>query len=257
MRSKPAMYLGENTLTALSSFISGFYEGCNYENTDNPSFDSFNDFVGEYYGKYTTAGWKNLILADHYGNEAEAIIRFYEILDEFRLEENKPSARKIVMRLLQLSYIDFRGTSQSLNTGILSKNEVSDSEAAEIKQQLTKINRISDMLHNVPFQLTNAMISNQLHHFEDILKDIFERANGNNGLFQLIQNNIPESKFYEYEIWQGSETTTLIKSNHPEKEKALELNQKLINTFLAINDEKAKEVKDAFLKSLKIKKSNR
>ncbi len=56
MRERPGMYLGEATLTALSHFISGFYEGCNYEAEEQPSFDGFNDFVGNYYGKYTTEG---------------------------------------------------------------------------------------------------------------------------------------------------------------------------------------------------------
>jgi hypothetical protein len=249
MRKRPGMYLGEATITALSNFISGFYEGCNYQIPDSPSFEGFNDFVGKYYGKHTTAGWKNLILAGHYGNEAEAITQFYELLDEFRLNENRPSSRAIVFKLLQMSYVDFRAETLILNSEILNKNEISENEISELKQQLTKINRIADMLHNVPFQLTNAVQSNKLHYYDGILQDIFEQANVNKGLFELIDKNIPTANFYKYELLQNTGTNILTcqKSEHLLPEITLKAQSKLLKTFFAINNEKANEVKQTFL----------
>ena len=76
MRERPGMYLGTTSITLMGAFIDGFRAANNYETSETPSFDNFNDFVGNFYGKHTTAGWKNLILADHFGNEIEALTRF-------------------------------------------------------------------------------------------------------------------------------------------------------------------------------------
>ena len=59
IRERPALYTGEHSLSAIYHFINGFYMAHNQETFETPSFDGFNDFVGKFYGKYTTAGWKN------------------------------------------------------------------------------------------------------------------------------------------------------------------------------------------------------
>jgi hypothetical protein len=85
MRERPAMYLGSLSITKLESYINGFFQGQNGETQEKPSFDGFNDFIDNYYNNFDVAGWRNKILAKHYGNEQEAITKFYELLDEFRL----------------------------------------------------------------------------------------------------------------------------------------------------------------------------
>lgn len=87
MRERPALYLGSLSITKLEAFINGFRFGQNGETQENPSFDGFNDFIDTYYKNYDVAGWRNKILADHYGNEEEAITQFYQLLDEFRLNK--------------------------------------------------------------------------------------------------------------------------------------------------------------------------
>ncbi len=228
MRERPGMYLGAASLTLLGSFIDGIYEGCNYENSETPAFSGFNDFVGNYYGKYTTAGWKNLILADHFGNEEEAIKRFFEILDEFRLAENRPSSRDIIYRLPHVAMLDFRA-----------------------EDEHNRQSQIADLLHHLSNQLKETSKNGYSFEYDNILQNIFERANGNEYLHHWIKSNAPETAFYEYELWHGDEggskITTVLRPNHYQKDIILDKSEILIKTFFAINPEKANEVKEEFL----------
>jgi hypothetical protein len=231
MRERPAMYLGSHSITRLEAFISGFYEGSNYEITENPPFDGFNDFVGKFYGKYTTAGWKNLILADHYGNEHEALDRFFVLLDEFRENPYKPNSRAIILRLMHVAMLDFR---------------------AEDDHQRQK--QIADLLHHVSKQLGDAIYGGISVWYDNILQDIFERANGNQYLHHWIKSNAPSTAQFEYELWSGSDEkgviTTVIPTNLQQKEIIIDPCEKLIQRFFAINQDKAKEVKEAFQEKL-------
>ncbi len=228
MRERPALYMGEASLTALNNFIYGFREGCNYENSEEPSFDKFNDFIGNYYGKYTTAGWKNLILANHFGNEAESLKRFFEILDEFRLAENRPSSRDIVYRLLHVAMLDFRA-----------------------EDEHNRQSQIADLLHHLSYQLKETSRNGYSFEYDNILQNLFERANGNDYLHHWIKSNAPETAFYEYELWHGDDgsckITTVLRTNHQQKDTILDKCEVLMNTFFAINNEKANEVKEGFL----------
>jgi hypothetical protein len=231
MRERPAMYLGSHSITRMESFICGFYEGSNHEITENPPFDGFNDFVGKFYGKYTTAGWKNLILSDHYGNEQEALDRFFVLLDEYRENPNKPNSRAIILRLLHVAMLDFR---------------------AEDDHQRQK--QIADLLHHVSNQLVDAIYGGISVWYDNILQDIFERARGNEYLHSWIKSNAPSIIQYEYELWSGSDgevvITTVISSNHPQKEIVLDPCEQLIQTFFAVNQDTAKEVKVAYQEKL-------
>jgi hypothetical protein len=233
MRERPGMYLGEASITRLEAFIAGFYEGSNYKIAESPSFEGFNDFVGKFYGKYTTAGWKNLILSDHYGNEHEALIRFYELLDEFRENPNKPNSRAIILRLLHVAMLDFR---------------------AEDDHQRQK--QIADLLHHVSNQLGGAIYGGLLVWYDNILQDIFERARGNKYLHHWIKSNAPTTEFFEYDLWSGSDEkvviTTVILSNHQQKERVLDPCEQLKETFFAINNVKANEVKETFQEKLNL-----
>jgi hypothetical protein len=233
MRERPAMYLGSHSITRMEAFISGFYEGSTDEVSENPPFDGFNDFVGKFYGKYTTAGWKNLILSDHYGDEKEALDRFFVLLDEFRENPNKPNSRGIILRFLHVAMLDFR---------------------AEDDHQRQK--QIADLLHHVSNQLGDAIYGGISIWYDNILQDVFERANGNQYLHHWIKSNAPSTLQFEYELWSGNDgkvvITTVIPSNHPQKGIVIDPCEKLIKAFFAINQDKAKEVKEAFQHELNL-----
>jgi hypothetical protein len=238
LRKRPGMYLGSASITLLKAFLDGY--GTFYEQIDygNPSFDGFNDFVGKFYGKHTTAGWKNLILADHYGNEKEALDRFFVLLDEFKENTTKPDSRAIILRLMHVAMLDFR---------------------AEDDHQRQK--QIADLLHHVSNQLGNAIYGGIIDWYDNILQDIFERANGNEYLHNWIKSNAPSTVQFEYELWSGNDgkvvITTVIPSNHQQKNIVIDSCEKLIKTFFAINHHKAKEVKEAFQKELNLKEEQK
>ncbi len=238
LRKRPGMYLGSASITLLEAFLNGY--GTFHEQIDygNPSFEGFNDFVGKFYGKYTTAGWKNLILSDHYGNESEALDRFFVLLDEFKESATKPDSRAIILRLMNVAMLDFR---------------------AEDDHQRQK--QIADLLHHVSNQLGSAIYGGIIDWYDNILQDIFERASGNEYLHSWIKSNTPSTAYFEYELWSGSDgevvVTTVIPSNHSQKEIVLDPCEKLIKTFFAINQDKAKDVKEAFQKELTLKEEQK
>jgi hypothetical protein len=220
------MYTGEHSLTSIYHFINGFYMACDNDTSETPSFDGFNDFVGKFYGKYTTAGWKNLILSDHYGNEEEALSRFYELLDEYRAGEIKYNSRAIVMKLL--------------NAGLADLATISDHKSDLIA-----------LLQIISSQMNTAIYGKLIVWFDTILEDIFLHARDNDFLHNWIKTHAPETEFYEHELWSGSDdkvtVTTLIPSNHTQKDHVLDGFEVLIKRFFSISIEKSKEVKEAFL----------
>ncbi|MEH1845679.1 MAG: hypothetical protein V7L25_11940 [Nostoc sp.] len=124
IRSRPAMYLGQRSLTALDGFIGGYSfalgENGIFYGEETPPFTQFNDWVARYYKWYeSTAGWKNIILRE-VGNEAKACDVFFELLELFKqrfpvlkyrvfLNPNHKSTGVIYQRL----YID--GIEKELN----------------------------------------------------------------------------------------------------------------------------------------------
>jgi hypothetical protein len=239
MRERPAMYLGSHSITRMESFICGFFEGSSHENPENPPFfEGFNDFVGKFYGKYTTAGWKNLILSDHYGNEKEALDRFFVLLDEYRENPDKPNSRAIILRLMHVAMLDFR-----------------------VEDDHQRQKQIADLLHHVSNQLGDAIYGGILVWYDNILQDIFERVNGNEYLHHWIKSNAPSTVQFEYELWSGNDgkvvITTVIPSNHKQREIVIDPCEELIKTFFAINHDKAKEVKEAFQKELNLKEEQK
>jgi hypothetical protein len=226
IRERPSMYTGEHSLTAIYHFINGFYMACDNDTSETPSFDGFNDFVGRFYGKYTTAGWKNLILSDHYGNETEAVSRFYELLDEYRAGEIKYNSRAIVLKLL--------------NAGLADLATITDH-----KQDLI------NLLQIISSQMNTAIYGKLIVWFDTILEDVFALARDNEFLHNWIKTHAPQTDFYEHELWSGSDgkvtVTTLIPSNHKQKDYVLDAYEVLIKRFFTMNLEKAKEVKEAFL----------
>ncbi len=109
MREKPAMYLGVKSLIRLQAYIDGYnyaMNNCGLKDNSNPAFlrgIRFYDWIAERFGYYeSTAGWCNIILADTLGwspehhkwsdliqsikptDDATALDRFYELLDEYK-----------------------------------------------------------------------------------------------------------------------------------------------------------------------------
>jgi hypothetical protein len=227
IRSRPGMWLGEYKITLLRSFIDGYQHAENGEREEQPSFDGFNDFIGGYYGKFTTPGWKNLILEAHNGDEEKALDQFFIFLDEFRAMKGTPNSRDIVLRLLHVAMLDFR---------------------AENDHDRQK--QIADLMHHVSNQLKTAIYCGQFW-FDKILEDVFDRAHGNGYLHHWIKANAPETVYYECELWSGLDengiVTSSIKSGHSLKNWSPNPNVKLIKTFFAINTDQENRVKEAFL----------
>jgi hypothetical protein len=246
IRERPVMYTGEHSLSALFHFINGFFIAHNNKTFEIPSFDGFNDFIGEYYGKHTTAGWKNLILADHYGNESEAIRTFYELLDEFRAMRNAPSSREIVHRLLNIAFLHFRGESNEIGQKMLQDDDDLLKNAKEIRKELWKINRVADMLHNSTNPMKRAKYS---FEYDNILQQIFERAFDNPYLLEYIKNNAPQTSFYEYQLWKNNENETIFVLKTTENKTEITANSTLLCAFFAINEVAANELKAHFIEN--------
>lgn len=106
IRHRPAMYIGDETLENLRSFLAGYSMAMNEhkkEDASQPRFSDFHEWVREYYGYYeSTAGWANMILAvvlrlepqtiswENYDKgvtfeqHRESVRTFYALLDEYR-----------------------------------------------------------------------------------------------------------------------------------------------------------------------------
>ncbi len=248
MRERPAMYIGEYKISLLAAFIDGFFMACNGGTKEVPDFSGFNDFVGEYYGKYTTAGWKNLILSDHFGNEQEALRQFYTLLDAFRAMSNAPSSRDIVHRLLYVGFLHFRGESNEIGTKMMENDDDLVKNVKEIRQELWKINRVADLLHNTTNPLKRATYS---FEYDDILQHIFDRAFNYPYLHEYIKSNAPEAAFHEYQLWETKESgeivamkTSELPSETPNREQ-----KTLLQSFFAINDEAVNQLKEHFIRN--------
>ncbi len=107
IREHPCVWLGSKSITALHDFINGYQAACllkGQQETHVPDFGvgGFHDFVADYflYGE-STAGWKNMILATHFGNEEAAFDDFYKLLDLFMEHPKTTNAKKILYRIVK------------------------------------------------------------------------------------------------------------------------------------------------------------
>ena len=247
IRERPGMYLGEYKITLLSAFIDGFFMACNGGTKEVPSFDGFNDYVGGYYGKHTTAGWKNLILSDHFGSEEEALRQFYVLLDAFRAMSNAPSSRGIVHRLLYVAFLHFRGESNEIGKTMMQDDDDIIENANAIRAELWKINRVADLLHNTTNPLKRARYS---FEYDDILQAIFEQAFNHLYLHEYIKRNAPETVFYEYQLWKniGNDVVQMTKTNG--NKTPISEQKTLLLSFFAINIEAANELKEHYVENV-------
>lgn len=111
---RPALWVGENTLNAINLYISGYYHALLDEGlvtTDHTEEPFFDWWVADKLGYYeSTAGWANMIVAESMGFNSKdisweevfktqatkeqhmiSINRFYELLEEFKIEIEKQS----------------------------------------------------------------------------------------------------------------------------------------------------------------------
>lgn len=84
IRKNPGMYLGEESITRLDSFLGG-YVYANFEKGETKRdewIDGFQAFVDERYQNNMTIGWCDVILR-HEKNEVAAFRRFFQLLDKY------------------------------------------------------------------------------------------------------------------------------------------------------------------------------
>lgn len=91
IRKKPGLFIGEASITALRAYIDGFLAGLRAIGQrlgdEEPPFGDFFDWIAARYGfEESTIGWKAILLQAA-GREDAALARFFEELDEFRLDQ--------------------------------------------------------------------------------------------------------------------------------------------------------------------------
>jgi hypothetical protein len=99
MRERPALWLGSAELTALRNFIDAYQVALQTHSIDehlHPPIYDFHDFCARYFQSTSVAGWCNIILADHFGNEEAALGHFFSLFDDFRDRVDVMKGRRIV-----------------------------------------------------------------------------------------------------------------------------------------------------------------
>ena len=90
LRVRPGMWIGEPSVTRLSSFLAGFSTGlhCAQRSLDQeaPAFASFHDWIAQRLGGRANQGWPDMLLEAASGIEAVAFERFWSELDAFRAQ---------------------------------------------------------------------------------------------------------------------------------------------------------------------------
>jgi hypothetical protein len=85
IRKRPAMYLGKNEISMLWDHLQGYKMAFwinNIENAiDRDFFDSFNDFVCNYYNVELCCDWKSIILEQSFNKEEFALSKFFDLWD--------------------------------------------------------------------------------------------------------------------------------------------------------------------------------
>lgn len=89
IRPRAALYIGDNKLSSLSAFLSGYFfsESNNSIEANNefPPFWYFHEWAMVQYKWYeSTAGWKHIILKENNNDEERSLVVFFEMMDDFR-----------------------------------------------------------------------------------------------------------------------------------------------------------------------------
>lgn len=85
MRSRPGMYLGTPSVIRLAAFLRGYEHAIVGPSDYDPFLREFCDWIHEHF-QTTQHSWEDTILL-HSANEADAMKRFWELLDEYLKEQ--------------------------------------------------------------------------------------------------------------------------------------------------------------------------
>lgn len=79
------MYLGEPSLTSLYQFLNGLtWLAFHYHIELTPDTSKLHDWVAKKYGwRYSTAGWRNIILQECGNDERKALETFFDLFEEY------------------------------------------------------------------------------------------------------------------------------------------------------------------------------
>ncbi len=98
IQKRPGMYIGNNTITSMETFLNGYIFASDINNLNldiYPKFWYFHEWVKEHYNWFeSTAGWKNIILAESNNDEEKALNVFFELIAKFK--EIKPISVKYI-----------------------------------------------------------------------------------------------------------------------------------------------------------------
>ncbi len=168
---RTAMYIGGESLSALCFCIGGYQWACDINGIEEklqPDFSLFNDFIANYYSyNESTAGWKNIILAENFGNEKQALAEFYMLFDLFKKTPKIHNPKKTLFKILH----------QLVNGAILT----------EISNEQLSIN-----LKDLACRLRDAKLSS---HYKEILNDLEEFAKSDK-TFEFFLNDIKKELVY-------------------------------------------------------------
>lgn len=95
IRRRPAMFFGKNSLSAFRSFVDGYYYAHYQLGAEPPSLlpEDMHDWAAyRLHFHESTSGYANMILKDT-PDEAQALTRFFELLDEHRARQPKLVAK--------------------------------------------------------------------------------------------------------------------------------------------------------------------
>ena len=92
VRERPALYMGNKSITVLKNFLDGAAYASHilgiddgYNDFSPIPFRFFNDYVAQFYNYLeSTSGWANMILSENNGDEQASFDMFYTLLDNFR-----------------------------------------------------------------------------------------------------------------------------------------------------------------------------
>lgn len=96
LRSRPALWLGDNSLTALDHYLGGYADALrdlHVEVSCEPPFRHFSDWVFKQYELQwgSAKGWRRLIL-ERFSDERAALDEFFVLIDRFRSRRRIPVA---------------------------------------------------------------------------------------------------------------------------------------------------------------------
>ena len=96
IRQRPPMYLGDRSLSALQHFLNGYTHALRIHRIAQPGWmlpQDFHDWVAyRLHFKESTSGYRNMLLKRN-PSEADALEKFFELLDEYDKREPIEVAR--------------------------------------------------------------------------------------------------------------------------------------------------------------------